>query len=92
MIGQLFGARGWHDTAFGEAHRDFHGVLTLFDKDYGIWVESADRFRDAMAEAISARPHEMRCNPAVPQPRNLRKVRATDAPKPIPTKRRIASL
>lgn len=93
VIGKLFGARGWHDTAFGEAHRQFHAVLALFDKDYPLWVESADRFRDAMAEAISGRPYEMRCAPAATPGSqvSLRQVRPSEASKAVPAKRRVAT-
>lgn len=69
VIGKLFGQRGWHDTPFGHAHRRFHEVLPLYAKEESRWMAAANAFRDAMAHAISERPHEMRCDPVgVPPP------------------------
>lgn len=88
VIGQLFGTRNWHQTPFGEAHKNFHLVLPLFDKDEALWTEGAERFRNAMAEAISARPYEMRCDPMPSPPLTLRE---TPVVVKLPTKRRAAS-
>ena len=63
VIGHLFGRRGWHATAFGEAHRRFHEVLPLYNEDQEVWTSVAAQFQQAMAEAISAHPGGMRCDP-----------------------------
>ena len=92
VVGRLFTARGWHDTPFGEAHRHFHTVLPVFDKDEARWMEGATRFRDAMAEAISARPHEMRClDPATDQPKRPSRAVTAPATGPRLVKRRAVS-
>lgn len=62
-IGQLFGLRGWHDTKFGIAHRDFHQVLERYAEDPTAFHAYAEAFRAAMVEAILTRPSEFRCEP-----------------------------
>jgi EAL domain-containing protein (putative c-di-GMP-specific phosphodiesterase class I) len=90
VIGCLFGRRGWHKTAFGEAHRQFHAVLPLFDKDETRWMAAANTFRDTMAAAISGSSRDMRCDVVpMPETRSARKPAATVAPQTV--KRRAAS-
>ncbi len=63
-VGRLFTARGWHDTAFGAAHRHFHSVLDRYDSDPALWQDGSERFRTAMAEAIAASPEAVGCRPS----------------------------
>ena len=65
VIGQLFTARGWHDTPFGVAHTAFHDVLPQHRSEPERWDRAAAEFRAAMAEAIALRPGEVGCE-AVP--------------------------
>ena len=89
LIGRLFSARGWQGTAFDKAHQHFHTVLPQFDTDTPRWAEAAEKFRRTMAEAISARPHEMRCERVPTPPASLRKTAPITRARPA--KRRIAS-
>ena len=70
VIGHLFGARGWHDTPFGAAHRQFHGVLEHYAADPARWEAGAARFSSSMAVAIAADPRAMGC--AAPKSRRAR--------------------
>ena len=60
-VGRLFTARGWHDTAFGAAHRHFHSVLDRYGSDPALWEEGSEGFRSAMAVAMAASPQAVGC-------------------------------
>ena len=63
VVGRLFGARGWHDTAVGAAHRAFHAALGDFTADPTRWEDGAERFRTAMVDAMDADPAATGCLP-----------------------------
>ena len=60
-VGRLFGARGWHGTAFGEAHRRFHAALACYEVDPVGFDAAAESFRETMAAAIAADPAGTGC-------------------------------
>lgn len=82
-IGQLFGARGWHGTKFGTAHRDFHQVLERYAEEPVAFHAYAEAFRAAMVEAILQRPSEFRCEPVS----SVKPRAPSSAPKRLKTRR-----
>jgi hypothetical protein len=61
VLGLLFTERGWHQTAFGRAHKAFHAVLPLYATHPERWQEGAEAFHATMARAIATRPREVGC-------------------------------
>ena len=68
VVGRLFGARGWHDTAIGAAHQGFHAALGDFNADPTRWEDGAERFRAAMVDAMEADPASTGCLPREGKP------------------------
>ena len=61
VVGVLFTERGWHQTAFGQAHKAFHAVLPLYETHPEDWRAGAHAFHATMAHAIATRPRDVGC-------------------------------
>ncbi|MCX8255018.1 MAG: EAL domain-containing protein [Beijerinckiaceae bacterium] len=86
-VGRLFTARGWHETAFGAAHRYFHSVLDRYDVDPSVWEEGSTRFRDAMEAVLIASPRSVGCR-ATPRLKVKTTCTCNDTAAPEPAVRR----
>jgi EAL domain-containing protein (putative c-di-GMP-specific phosphodiesterase class I) len=52
-IGAFFDRQGVHDTAFGQAHKRFHEVMTLHDSEPSLWQTEAGKFRQELEQALA---------------------------------------
>lgn len=60
-IGAFFDRQGVHDTAFGQAHKRFHQIMTLYDVDPERWQTGADEFRKELERALADPTSRFRC-------------------------------
>ena len=51
-IGRYFDKAGLHETSFGEAHKRFHEVISVYESQPTLWEAAAETFRGALVEAI----------------------------------------
>lgn len=86
VVGRLFTARDWHDTDFGQAHKEFHAVLSLYERDEARWKQGAKRFQALMKAAIAANPEATRCTP----PARKRKLKNCGCREDEPKRIRVA--
>ena len=55
-IGRYFDRHGLHDTSFGQAHKEFHEVIMLYDTDGPRFQAGSDAFRKALLCEIAGGP------------------------------------